>query len=166
MARRAGALCLVVVSTAVVAACGGGDEVEFTPTIGPTEPAAIVTPTVAVALTPSVEGIVWSIAVDPVTNAPIEPVERFAVDAEHLYGVVRVENLPEGAVLSASWTYNDAPLDGASKAIVPSRPYRAGYVEFHLTRSDGETWPVGVYGLSLSLDGRIVQSATVNVVET
>jgi hypothetical protein len=162
--RRAISLGLLSVLAPIASACGGDDD-EPTPTVGPTATNAAVAPTVTTA-PPSIEAIVWTTAVDSVSNAPLDPIEQFASEDGTIYGVVRAVNLPVGAVLAATWSYNDVPLDGAESTIVPARVYPAGYVEFHLTRSDGQPWPPGIYALTITLDGVSAQSATVDVVET
>jgi hypothetical protein len=111
----------------------------------------------------SIGEIVWTTEVDPAINTPLDPVESFTTDAGAVYAVVRVENLRQGSVLSAAWTYNDAPLDGAGQTITPSQDYPAGFVEFHLVRSDEQLWPTGSYQLTITLDGQIVQRAVVDV---
>lgn len=155
-------VCALMSLTPLLASCGGDDPAQ-TPTIGPT---ATTAPNPTVTPSASIEPIVWAASVDPATNAPIEPVEQFSTDDLTIYAVVRVASVPAGAVLSAAWTYNDASLDSAAQAIVPSQAYRAGYVQFHLTRSDNQTWPPGNYALTIMLDGSVVQTAAVSVVES
>src|SRR5262249_28179882 len=122
--------------------------------------AAAISPTPRPA--PEVGKIVWATAVDPRTKAPAEVVDGFAVDDETLYATLQVRNLPPNAALTAKWTYNKTSLDAlTTTAVVPSGP-NSGWVEFHLTRSD-EPWPDGTYAISVSLDGKIVQTAEVKV---
>ena len=161
---RAISICVLFSVALLLAACGG-DDPDSTPTVGPTTTAAPGDSASTQIPAASIEPIVWTTAVDSTTNAPAEPVEQFSTEEQTIYAVVRVANLPAGAVLSASWTYNDAPLESATREIVPSQAYRAGYVEFHLTRGDGQTWPEGSYGLTITLDGTVSQMAVVNVVE-
>jgi hypothetical protein len=143
----------------LVAACGGDDDPSPTPT--PTIQATATTP----AGPTGVQPVVWATGVTPGTNAPAEPVDQFTVDSEAIYAVVRVTNVRQGAVLSAAWTYNGAPVDQASSAITASAPLADGYVEFHLARSAGTDWPDGTYAVAIALDGREVQTAQIEVVE-
>jgi hypothetical protein len=104
--------------------------------------------------------------VTPGSNAPATPVEQFTSTANTLYAVVRVANLPAGAVLTAGWAYNDTSLDTATQAVTPPNAYEGGYVEFHLTRSGQQPWPTGTYSVSVSLDGQVVQTAQIQMVES
>lgn len=157
-------ICVLFSVALLLAACGGEDP-GSNATVGPTTTAAPAAPASTEIPAASIEPIVWTAAVDSTTNAPMEPVEQFSTADRTIFAVVRVANLPQGAVLSASWTYNDAPLENATRAIVPTQAYRAGFVEFHLAKVDGQTWPAGSYRLTITLDGNVAQVAKVNVVE-
>ena len=157
-------ICALLSVVLLLAACGGEDPGSMS-TVGPTTTSAPAAPASTEIPAASIEPIVWTTAVDSTTNAPTEPVEQFSTADQTIYAVVRVANLRQGAVLSVAWTYNDAPLESATRAIVPTQAYRAGYVEFHLAKVDGQTWPAGSYGLTIALDGGAVQVAVVNVVE-
>jgi hypothetical protein len=163
--RRRRSIALVVALTLALAGCGGNDSPSPTPTA---TRSSDLTATAAAASTPTpqpppeVGEIVWTISVNPQTKAPEEVVDGFAVDDLTLYAVLPVRNLPTNASLTAEWTYNDTSLDNlTSTAVVPSGP-NAGWVEFHLTRSK-EPWPDGTYAISVTLDGKVVQSAEVTV---
>jgi hypothetical protein len=152
---------VIIGTSTLLAACGNGDS-NPTPTVVPATTVANEATETAVPQT-SIGEIVWTTEVDPAINTPLDPVESFTTDAGAVYAVVRVENLRQGSVLSAAWTYNDAPLDGAGQTITPSQDYPAGFVEFHLVRSDEQLWPTGSYQLTITLDGQIVQRAVVDV---
>jgi hypothetical protein len=157
-------ICVLVSVALLLAACGEEDPGSM-PTVGPTTTTAPAAPASTEIPSASIEPIVWTSSVDSTTNAPTEPVEQFSTADQTIYAVVRVANVPQGAVLSASWTYNDAPLESATRAIVPTQAYRSGYVEFHLAKVDSETWPAGSYGVTMTIDGSVAQMAVVNVVE-
>ena len=149
-------LCLLALPL-LVAACGGDDDPPPTPTVQPTA----TTP----AAPAEVLAVVWAARVTADTNAPEVPVEQLTVDAETIYAVVRVTNLPAGAVLSAAWTYNGVPVEPASSTVTAAAPISDGYVEFHLSRDPGAVWPDGTYAVAISLDGQVRQTAEIAVVE-
>jgi hypothetical protein len=166
MRRRRRRLAPFVVATALVlGGCGGGGD-DAMPTIGPTETSEPAPATETAAPDPVIGEIVWTTAVDATTNEPVEPVTRFPQDSPVIIATVDVEHIPQGAVLSASWTYNGAPLQGVAQSVMPSQPYPGGFVEFHLTRSEGQNWPTGEYAVTISLDGAAQQSSSVDVVSS
>ena len=143
----------------LLAACGGDDDPSPTPT--PTVQATATTPAGPIEVLP----VVWTVGVTPGTNAPAEPVDQFTVDAETIYAVVRVTNVPQGAVLSAAWTYNGVPVEPASSSVTATVPIADGYVEFHLSHAPEVVWPDGTYAVAITLDGKVVQAAQVDVIE-
>lgn len=162
--RRHVWLVLATVLTLAIAACGGSSSPSTTPSANPPPPAATSatasTPTPRPA--PEVGRIVWATSIDPTTEEPREVVDGFAADDLTIYAVLPVRNLPPTAVLTANWTYNGTSLERlATTAVAPSGP-NAGWVEFHLTRS-GEPWPSGTYSITISFDGKVVQSAETTV---
>lgn len=147
----------------VLAGCGGPGA---TPTPSPASKAtetavpATMTPIPAAA----VGEVVWTTAVEAVSNAPGGRVDQFDAGARTLFAVVRVTNLRAGSVLTAEWTYNATELDTTTSAVVPSRAYPAGFVQFHLSRDGEMPWPEGTYAITISLDGEVVQTASIDVV--
>jgi hypothetical protein len=165
--RRVRWIAQAFLATALLAGCGGNDSHPATPTA---TSAPNLTATFAASVTttpqppPEVAKIVWATAIDYRTKAPVEVVDGFTVDDTTLYAALQVRNLRPNATLTAHWTYNKTSLDGlATTAVVPSGP-NSGWVEFHLTRSE-EPWPDGTYAISVSLDGKVVQTAKVSVVK-
>lgn len=148
----------------LAAACGGVDA-EPTPTTAPTvAPTATLPPNTPTTIPdPEIGAIVWATGVEPGTNAPNPEVRRFATEAPAIYAVVRVSNLRPDSVITAAWTYNDTPLDGATRAAVLQAAFAGGWLEFHLGRDAGTNWPAGSYGVAISLDGVVVQTAEVDV---
>jgi hypothetical protein len=158
-ARRIFALVVLACVASAMSGCRG-DEPDATPT----ETAPTATPT---AIAPAEIGpIIWAQSVTEGSNAPVEVVEQFATDAETIYAVVRTTNLAPGAIVSASWSFDDTLLDTAASSISPPAAYADGYIEFHLTRSPDELWPDGTYAIEIALDGEVVQRSKVAVVET
>lgn len=148
--------CLIALPL-LLTACGGGDDPPPTPTVQPTA----TTP----AVPPEVQPVVWALGVTAGTNAPETPVDQFTTAAETIYAVVRVTNVPQGAVLSATWTYNGVPVNPASSGVSAAAPISDGYIEFHMSRGPDAVWPDGTYAVAVSLNGQVVQTAEVAVVE-
>ena len=109
--------------------------------------------------------IVWARAVDPTTNAPIEPVEAFTTDAPTIQAVVPVARIAAGTTVTATWTYNRTPILGVDSAVVASAETRDIWIAFHLTLAAGERWPDGTYAIVLSVNGMKVADGTVRVDE-
>jgi hypothetical protein len=115
---------------------------------------------------PSVGDVVWATQLQPETNAPVVQVERFSVDDPTIYAVVAAQRLPAGAELTATWAYNDVPLDGLGQSVVVSTSSaETTWIEFHLTRQEDRSWPDGRYAVAITLDGEPVRTASVEVVE-
>lgn len=118
--------------------------------------------------------VVWATAVDPVTQAPAEPRETIGDDAGEIYAVVPVTGLPAGATVAATWTYNGATLDALGTAVTAESATAQTWVAFRIDRVETATplprseedWPDGDYGVVITIDGQIVQQATVVVEET
>ena len=157
------ALVGILCALPALAACGGGNP-EPTPTTAPVVTTASGAP--ATAIPPAIiEPIVWAERIVEGTNAPESIVDRFSTASESIYAVVHTENLAPGVVLTANWTYNNTSLDNATRAFVLAGGYDAGYVEFHLTRSADALWPEGNYAVTIALDGQVMQSAQIDVVD-
>ncbi len=158
---RAGICVLGMVS--ILAGCGGSDA-EPTPTVPPLSTSTALPNTPTPLPPPSVGEVVWTTSVDSGTNAPIGAVNEFSTESPRMYAVVEVANLPAGAVLSASWAYNGVPLEGVTAGVVPPSAYSNGFVEFHISKSDGEAWPDGTYVINVLLNGDVKQVSQIEVV--
>lgn len=123
-------------------------------------------PSTAAAATPvpSLSEIVWATAADPVTNAPLDDVASFASDAPRIAAFVLTGNIPPGSTIQAEWQYNDATLDAFTRQIVVPTATDRTWMSFHIDRGETETWPVGKYEVSISLDGQAVRGDSVEVV--
>jgi hypothetical protein len=151
------AFCLV----ALLAACGGGSDPEPTPTVT-VAPTATETPAPSGPAT--LDPVVWTESVTPGSNEPGQPVDQFTTEASTIYAVVRATNLPAGAGVSATWTYNDTSLDAAAQSVTVTDGLSEGYIEFHLTRSADVPWPDGRYAIEITLDGETEQRSDVQIV--
>jgi hypothetical protein len=158
---RGRGLAIWLSATLVLAGCGGGDGTRRNATATATDsPAAVGTPTPT---GPVVGTIVWATALDPATNAPTNPVTRFAPTDPVLYATLAVARLPTGATLTASWTYNGVPLDALAAITTAVWSPDTAYLEFHLARGDQTPWPEGTYAVAIALDGQPLATAAVAV---
>ncbi len=152
--------------------------------VGPTEIASPAGPSL-VAGTPgagpvSVGGttigeVVWTGAVDPATQAPAEPLETIPDDAPEIYAALPLTSIAAGTVIGAAWSYNGVPLDTLSASVTASTASAGIWVAFRLERAENPAtpeprseadWPDGEYGVVITVDGQVVQEATVTVEET
>jgi hypothetical protein len=155
--------CAVVAGLALMlTSCAEGDEEPANvPPASPTPSFDQPTPTGAPSAV--IGEVVWALSVQPGTNAPDEVVDAFETSTRVIIAVVEVSNLPANSALSASWSYNGVPLDSMATGAVAQADVSAGYVEFRLERDDAVEWPDGTYEVALSLNGRTVRSAKVEV---
>lgn len=147
----------------ILGGCGGSDA-EPTLTAPPISTATTLANTPTPLPAPSVGDVVWTASVEPDTNAPGEAVEKFNSNDPGIYAVVRVSNLPAGAVLSASWSYNGVPLDGVTSGVLAPSALFDGFVEFHISKSDDVEWPDGTYVINVLLNGDVKQVSQIEVV--
>lgn len=107
--------------------------------------------------------IVWTTAVDPRTNAPVDSVTVFPVDAPTIFATVSLARWEPRATISAEWSYNGTPLDGFATTVIADRAQRDVWLEFHLRKDPAASWPEGVYAIALLVDGEPAQAASIVV---
>jgi len=107
--------------------------------------------------------VVWTVATDPATGAPVAPVARFAPDAPTIVAAVPIERAPAGTRLRAEWRYNDAPLDGLSSEVVVDGDGMGRWVSFSIDLPEGEPWPAGTYEVVIAIDDHPALRAAVEV---
>jgi hypothetical protein len=107
--------------------------------------------------------IVWTTAVDPSTNTPLDPVEWFPVDVETIYAVIPAWRLEAGVAITAEWTYNDTPVPGLGDQVTPAESYVDAWIEFHITQAPDTPWPTGVYRITIFVGGQPAVSSEVEV---
>jgi hypothetical protein len=143
----------------LLAACGGGNAP--TPTVTPPTPTLPPSPTVAAA--PTLSGVIWAKAIDPKTGAPVGAVSSFLTTDKTVYAAVHAPDLPKGATLSATWTFNGAPVEMPPQTVTISHEERRSWVEFHLAWHGAGTWPDGTLKIAISVDGQPAETATVSI---
>lgn len=143
----------------LLAACGG--DKTPTPTAVPPTPTTPPSPTIAVAQT--LGGITWAKAVDPKSGAPAETVASFVTTDKTIYAVLHAPDLPKGATLSATWTFNGAPVEVQPQSVTVSHEERRSWIEFHLTWTGAGTWPDGTLKITISVNGQPAQTASVAI---
>jgi len=110
-------------------------------------------------------GVVWATATDSATNAPIDPVSSYKPDAPRIVAALRMDALPAGSRVEATWEYNDTSLDAFSTQLTPPDSGADRWISFYIERDPEVEWPVGTYEVRISLNGTTVQEAAVEVRE-
>ena len=162
-------LVAALIGSLLLAACGGDGE--------PQEPGAVGTAVSGQAGAgasappsspepPFIGEIVWATSLQPETGEPVERATRIEPNASTIYAAVQVAHLPPGAELTASWTYNDEPLEavqGERSIATPVWSSEPAWVEFHLSRDGDQPWPEGTYAITIGLNGQAIRSGTIEV---
>ena len=111
-----------------------------------------------------IEPVLWAAAIDPATKQPLAPVSSYRADAPAIYATFHLPNVRRGTTITASWAYNNTPIDGFTSSVTAERDEHDVWIEFHLTRSAAANWPVGTYGIVVNIGGQTAQVAVVEVV--
>jgi len=114
---------------------------------------------------PAIGQIVWTTAIDETTNAPTEPVSSYPANTSRIIATALAESLPAGSRIEATWEYNDTSLDAFSTQLTSTEMIDQTWVTFQIERDPNVPWPVGVYEVSISVDGTAVQQAAIEVTE-
>jgi hypothetical protein len=107
--------------------------------------------------------IVWAAVSDPTTNAPTEIATTYPPEALRITASLPVDDLPAGARVEATWRYNDTSLDDFTRQIVTSAPTDQAWISFYIDRDPATPWPAGIYEVNVSLNGNVIQRASVDV---
>jgi hypothetical protein len=156
----AGALILLCLALLVAATACSGDGAGQTTTAVTPEPTATAVPPI------DLEHIVWAGSVDPETSAPVDRRDAFPRDADVIHAVVRTGPLPAGITLTARWSFNGQPVEGATPMVTATDGREAGWIEFHLEWTGGGLWPVGTLGVNVSATTGEAISGTVEIAGT
>ncbi len=158
---------LTAVCCVLLVGCGGQ---QLATSEATAETAVTGTPSVSTAPAPeaspvpSLGEIVWGTSTDPETNAPLEPVTTYDPEAPRISAFVLATGLPAGSTIAADWEYNDTTLDAFSRQIVVPTPTDRTWISFHIDRGEAESWPVGIYEVTISLNGQVARQAAIEVI--
>lgn len=162
-----------VVLAAIVltlAGCGGQPRLAVpdtpTPAASQTATGTTLFPATPINRDPEIGEVVWTTALTPDLNTPVDPVTTFEADATSIIASLPVRNLPRDAAIDAAWSYNDTPLEAFATRVVAEQSSGEQWLSFRLDRDPAFSWPAGTYAISISLNGRQVQQAAVEVTET
>ena len=169
IARRSIRAATIALACGLLVSCGG-DPI-LAPPVDPSPPTTIDTTEIAAA-TPMataaaepIGNVVWAMATDPATNAPIDSVSSYPPDALRIVAAMRIDALPAGSSVEATWEYNDTSLDAFTTRLTPVDSGADRWVSFHIERDPEVEWPVGTYEVRISLNGTTVHEAAVDVRE-
>lgn len=168
--RRARALAPVTgVCLVLLTACGGGPTMvapaTSTPAVATVVPATPA-PTAPATPLPHPEGlgeILWSD--NPMKEAvPAAEVTQFTSDVPRIVANIPAYRLPAGSQVSAAWSYNNTSLDAFATTLTVDQLLAEQWLTFQLSRNTETPWPAGVYEITISLNGQVAQSASVEVI--
>ena len=158
---------LVVIVSALLVGCG---ESRSVPPEDGSRPPAAGTPVITTAPRPEASPvpvlgeIVWAASGDPESNAPQETVSTFGPETPRIAAFVLANALPAGSVVAATWEYNNTPLETFARQIVVPAVTDQTWISFHIDRAETDRWPVGLYEITITLDGQMAQQSEVEVV--
>lgn len=156
-AMRSGGRWVVVALVACIALAGCGADSADAP---PTEAPATQSVTLA-----GIGEIVWTEAVDPSTQAPVDPLVALPNDAPQVIAALPVETLPAGTVLRARWTIDGEPLPALDPDPVTVEEGLAGaWVTWTMRWESDQPWPIGRLGIVVEIDGADDQRAEIPIV--
>lgn len=160
--RRLGRFWILIACALLLAACGSDDapDADATPPPAEDNPAMATPPPVPEM---QVGDIVWAVEIDEETGEPTEVVDIFATDSPGIIAVLEVENLPEGTEFSAKWTMNGQPIDGSDMDITAEGDLDHAWIVFRFTRDEGERYPIGQLGVTITSSDGDLREGSVEV---
>lgn len=152
---------------ALLTACGGSPTmvapVTSTPPIATVPRETLATPGSTPIPQPAGLGeIRWSgEAMTPAT--PVAGVTQLTSDVPRIVAYVPAYALPAGTQVSAAWSYNDTSLDAFATTLTIDQQQPEQWLTFQLSRNAETPWPSGVYEITISQNGQVAQSASIEV---
>jgi hypothetical protein len=169
MARWSPRAASIALACALLAGCGG--QPILAPPVDPSPRPTINTPQsaaatpMATAAAQQIGDVIWATATDPATNAPIDSVSSYPADALRIVAAMRIDALPAGSSVEATWQYNDTSLDAFTTRLTPAGNGAEQWISFYIERDPEVEWPVGTYEVRISLNGSAVHESAVEVRE-
>ena len=143
---------------AALAGCGGsgGDEPP-TPTI------PVPTATTPATAVPRIDlgAVVFAADIDAATGGPAVPATTLGRATPTIHAFVQTGALPAGTTIRADWSINGVGVPTLMQEITVGSERPAGWIEVHLTLSDGQPWPSGTLGVTITVDGTATVSGSV-----
>ena len=135
------------------------------PTASPIpSPTATSTPVSGyVAANAELDDIVWAREIDPKTNAPVRVATGFITTDESIYATFAVKRIDAGVTVTAEWSLDGIPVPALNASIGLDQGYQDGWIEFHLTKAEGEIWPIGTYTIDIKIDGTPALTSDIEV---
>src|SRR6478735_1221145 len=106
-----------------------------------------------VAANAELDDIVWAREINPKTNAPVRVATGFITTDAAIYATFAVKRIDAGVTVTAEWSLNGTVVPELNASITLDQGYQDGWIEFHLTKADGEIWPIGTYTIAIKVDG-------------
>jgi hypothetical protein len=169
-ARRTRALLPAVgISLALLTACGGSPTMvapaTSTPPVATVLPATPAVPASATPIPqpPGLGEVRWSS--EATTSAtPVPGVTQLTSDVPRIVANVPANALPTGSQVSATWTYNNTSLDAFATTLTIDQLQPEQWLTFQLSRNTDTPWPSGVYEITISLNGQVAQTSSIEVI--
>jgi hypothetical protein len=116
-----------------------------------------------VAANAELDGIVWAREIDPKTNAPVREATGFVTTDGSIYATFAVKRIDAGVSVTAEWSLNGTVVPALSASITLDQGYQDGWIEFHLTKAEGEIWPIGTYTIDIKINGAPALTSDIEV---
>ncbi|MGC4105498.1 MAG: hypothetical protein QM753_03970 [Thermomicrobiales bacterium] len=161
---RSGRLVLVgAFVVATLAGCGGsgGDDTP-TPTASvPPVPTATLAPTQPPQI--ALGEVVFAADIDAATGGPAAPATSLGRSTPTIRAFVQTSALPAGTTIRADWSINGVAVPTLMQEFTLTADRPAGWIEVHLTLTDGEPWPSGALQVTITVDGATNASGSVQL---
>lgn len=148
-------VCVLVLLSALMVACGGDDSA---PGLADTATPLPATPPPAPDMT--LGPIVWTESTDEETGGPQVEVDTFTIESPAIIALFEAENVPAGTEFIATWTFNGEPISGAEMHVEASGDMPHAWISFRFTRAEGQVYPRGTLGVEItSSSGDMIESS-------
>ena len=161
---------VIGVCLAVLSACGGGPATVAPATSTPLAVATRVSATTSVPAPatpiprpPGLGDIRWTSEAGSAAT-PAAAVTQLRSDVPRIAADLPAYEIPAGSQVSATWSYNNTSLDAFATTITIDHLQDEQWLTFQLSRNTDAPWPTGVYEITISLDGQVAQTSSVEVV--